>query len=727
MSARIKAVTLAMLAAGIGQAVADDADIQSMMEVIVVSASGAEQFVAEAPASITVITREELLREHITSLADALRGVQGININALDARDGKTGNQSISLRGLPRDYTLVLIDGVRQNPAATVAPNSFADSQSVFMPPIAAIERIEIIRGPMSTLYGADALGGVVNIITRKPTQQWTGSVSLSHTFQNHSEYGGKSLLEAYTSGALGDERLTGQFFTRLYERSASHLEIPGTTPSLTDNRTMGQNPVAADAQTFGSRFQFDANPQHQLSLAYYYNRQSYNNELGQMGRIRRDADGRLRDGYDTELGFKRDQWVAEYRALLDFGVWHTQYAYDAMETTGRTIAENAGYPDRIGSARGLKLNTQLLNSRLMIPVGDHNLTLGGQFLDPRFKDDLIGSTINSHRYSLYAQDEWQLAPSLALTYGVRYEKDQDIGSNTTPRAYLVWNLSDALILKGGYSQGYRIPMLEQKYDGVIGFGDGGSTPLFGNPNLKPETSDSFELSALYDNGQNFAWQATLFRTELSDLIERGTGANSGVDLNIGEARLQGLELATQFKLTPQLSLNANYSWIDSELTKSQLDTGSPAQSIASKVGDPFYTVPKQMLNLTLNYQLNEQWNLFASSETRSSSFRPRNFHEPMTGGSSQGAVAIGVRDSNEVLGDFKGYTLLNLGTSYQFTPQVTLTAMLYNALDKNFIDYQSYDICANGGCTELASGMSNRFNSIQERSRLHVSLRVDF
>lgn len=727
MKARLKAITLAVLTAGGGQVLADDADAQSMMEVIVVSASGAEQFVAEAPASITVLTREELQREQITSLADALRGVQGINVNALDARDGKTGNQSISLRGLPRDYTLVLIDGVRQNPAATVAPNSFSDSQSVFMPPIAAIERIEIIRGPMSTLYGADALGGVVNIITRKPGQEWTGSVNLSHTFQNHSEYGGKSLLEGYASGALGDERLTGQFFTRLYERSASHLEIPGTTLSLTDNRTMGQNPVAADAQTFGTRFQFDANSQHQLSLAYYHNRQSYNNDIGQMGRIRRDADGRLRDGYDTELGFKRDQWVAEYRALLDFGVWHTQYAYDAMETTGRTIAENAGYADRTGSARELKLSTQLLNSRLMIPVGDHTLTFGGQFLDPRFKDDLIGSTISSNRYSLYAQDEWQLTPSLAFTYGLRYESDQDIGSNTTPRAYLVWNLSDSLIIKGGYSQGYRIPMLEQKFDGVIGFGDGGSTPLFGNPDLKPETSDSYEISALYDNGHNLALQATLFRTELSDLIESGTGANSGVDLNVGEARLQGLELATQLQLTQQLSLNANYSWIDSELTKTQLDTHDPAQRIASKVADPFYSVPKQMLNVTLNYQVNDLWSLFAGSESRSSAFRPRNFHEPMTGGSSQGAVAIGNRDSNEVLGNFKGYTLMNLGTSYQFTPKVTLTAMLYNALDKDFIDYQSYDICANGGCTELATGQSNRYNSIQERSRLHVSLRVDF
>ncbi|TVQ68976.1 MAG: hypothetical protein EA372_12580 [Chromatiaceae bacterium] len=137
---------------------------------IAVTGAGFEQLITETPASISVITREELQRRQVSSLAEALEGIEGINARPLDARDGKTGNQSISLRGLPRDYTLILIDGVRQNPRGTVTPNSFDDVNSVFIPPVAAIERIEVIRGPMSTLYGSDAMGGVVNIITRRPS-----------------------------------------------------------------------------------------------------------------------------------------------------------------------------------------------------------------------------------------------------------------------------------------------------------------------------------------------------------------------------------------------------------------------------------------------------------------------------------------------------------------------------------------------------------------------------
>src|SRR5690554_2820833 len=79
------------------------------VEVMVITASGTEQSVDEAPASISVVSRHELLRNEVASLADALRGIQGVNVNTSDARDGKTGNQSVSLRGLPRDYTLVMI------------------------------------------------------------------------------------------------------------------------------------------------------------------------------------------------------------------------------------------------------------------------------------------------------------------------------------------------------------------------------------------------------------------------------------------------------------------------------------------------------------------------------------------------------------------------------------------------------------------------------------------
>ena len=157
------------------------------MEVIVVTASGFEQKLVDAPASVSVVTREDLQSKPFTSLADALRDIEGIDVGS---GQDKNGNISITMRGLPSDYTLVLIDGRRQSDIGDIGPNNFGNSQFMYMPPLEAIERIEVVRGPMSTLYGADAIGGVINIITRKELDTTHGSITLSSNLQQDSQYG---------------------------------------------------------------------------------------------------------------------------------------------------------------------------------------------------------------------------------------------------------------------------------------------------------------------------------------------------------------------------------------------------------------------------------------------------------------------------------------------------------------------------------------------------------
>jgi outer membrane receptor for ferrienterochelin and colicins len=215
---------------------------------------------------------KQLPERQITSIEDALRGIEGINVRPLDARDGKTGNQSISLRGLPREYTLILIDGVRQNPMGNITPNSFNDSQSVFIPAVAAIERIEVIRGPMSTLYGSDALGGVVNIVTRKPGTEWGGSATANRTFQTDSDFGDKSVLELYASGPVVADTLSLQLYGRFFDRQGSDIRIPGVSypRQVTDDTpTMGQNPVPAENYTLGGKLLFTPDAQNDLFLDF--------------------------------------------------------------------------------------------------------------------------------------------------------------------------------------------------------------------------------------------------------------------------------------------------------------------------------------------------------------------------------------------------------------------------------------------------------------------------
>lgn len=678
---------------------------------VVVTAGGFEQALVEAPASISVITREELERKQVRNLAEALSGIEGVNVNTLDARSNKTGNKVISLRGLPAEYTLVLIDGRRQNVPGTVAPNAFEDSATVFFPPIAAIERIEVIRGPMSTLYGADALGGVVNIITRKPGREWGGAASIAGTFQSDPEFGGATTAEAYGAGPLADERVSMQLYGRLFQRGDSRVTWEGQNQSLVDNRTMGQNPVGANAQTAGGRLVFSPDAAHDLTLGFDLTRQTYNNDRGQLGRIRRNSQGQLRDGYDTELGFERDQVYLAHTGRLDIGTLESSLTRNSTRTTGRTIPEAAVPPGdpRLGTARTLESETTVLDAKLVTGLGDHLVSVGVQYIDAELTDGIPDTTFSNSQWGVFIEDEWSVSERLALTGGVRYDKHDAFGGQFTPRIYAVWSATDTWTLKGGIGRGYRAPYLEQLHDGIVGYGNQGQDPLFGDPDLKPEISTNYEVSAHFHPGPDLTGHVTLFYTQLKDKIERPTAASgmTSTFANIGEARIQGVELAAAWRVAPRWRLSGNYTYTDSEVTSSIVQ--------GFDKGDPLFSVPEHMVNATLDWQATPSLNAFLQAEYRSSSHRPDSFHEPHLGGNAQGA--------KEALGDFKGYTLLNLGASYRLNRQVSVNGTLYNLLDKDFNDYRAYPLRNDPSVTAY----SNVYNNLLEPRRLWLSMNVEF
>lgn len=707
---------------------------------VVVTASGFEQAVIDAPASVTIITREQLESRRVSNLTEALQGIEGINVRPLDARDGKTGNQSVSLRGLPREYTLVLIDGVRQNPLGNITPNSFNDSQSAFIPPVAAIQRIEVIRGPMSTLYGSDALGGVVNIITRKPGQAWNAVASVARTFQSGSEFGDKTTAEAFAGGPVG-EALSLQAYGRYFDRQRSNIAIPGVALPRginADTPTMGQNPVAADNYVAGAKLSWAFGSRHRLGLAANVTEQEYDNEFGDVGALHRTGapSGSACNtrpfpnfcrGYQRALEFSRKQLTASYEGDFEVGTLYAAYTRDELETVGRTIPLNSGLQLAAeGSPRTLELTTDIVDLRFVMPLGQHTVVLGGQYLRPEMTDGLWGGASNQLRqYSLFVEDEWRLTDRFRLTGGVRYDDNDAFSGQFTPRLYGIYRASAEWTIKGGVAQGFRSPYLEQLTNGIIGFGNQGTVPLFGNPGLEPETSTNVEASATYAGAQLVA-TATVFNNTLTNLVEAGTGANTGRSLNIGEARIRGVEISAAWRASPDVTVGANYTYLDSEVTETQQDTGNPAQLIASRRGDPLVSVPAHMLNARVDWQATALLRTFVSVEYRSSAYRPRNFHEPQTGGSSQGAVAPGVRDSNVVLGDFKGFTQVDLGAAMRLGKHMTLTGVVYNLLNTDFKDYVSYSRCANAGCTAFATGFSNRFNNIFEPRRFYLAIGIE-
>ncbi|EGR2356071.1 ligand-gated channel protein, partial [Vibrio alginolyticus] len=188
------------------------------METVVVTASGYEQNVTEAPATISVLTREQLENRSYKDLTDALSDIPGVTVT------GGGDGQDISIRGMPAQYTAILVDGRKQSGRETQTNGSTFTEQD-WLPPLSAIERIEVVRGPMSTLYGSDALGGVINIITRKNYQEWHGSLRAETTLQENSKSGNSYQGQLYLAGPVIDGLLSTSLTGLYQERKEDEIE----------------------------------------------------------------------------------------------------------------------------------------------------------------------------------------------------------------------------------------------------------------------------------------------------------------------------------------------------------------------------------------------------------------------------------------------------------------------------------------------------------------------
>ena len=744
-------------------------DTDHVLDEVVVSAAGFEQKLTDAPASISVISAEELRQRPYTSLVDAVRELEGVDI---DETTDKTGQRSISLRGMGADYTLVLINGRRQNNHGNIYPNAFGGNQFNHIPPLDAIERIEVIRGPASTLYGADAMGGVINIITKKIGDEWRGSLTLGRTLQGDSDFGDDTTADFHVSGPLRQDMLGLSVRGSFYDKQASNPDFaPVQDPAGNwHTRTMGfgggaGRTVANTNKSLGLSLTLTPTSRQTLTLDLDTSRQEYDNSNSQLGTldsaatIWRASGGTVqpRVGYTREQKFSRESWALTHAGEWDFGHSQVSLSYVESSNDGRSLPFSPSERERLqelwdGSGayagqseaerraeaertflprprRTLESRQYTLDAKLDIPLrdlaGDHMLVVGGQYIDGELKDGVFGlergraAGIQEHKmYSLFIEDNWMPTDRLTLTGGLRHDDHDIFGSHVSPRLYAVYTLTPAWTLKGGVSTGYKTPLTTDLYDGITGFGNQGVTPIIGNPGLKPEESVNSEIALYWNHPERHSFNVTLFKNRFKNKIQTGASVPSCTVTggarpcaNLGDYAALDYTAATQKVNVARADITgaeiaARFQVLPKVGLRANYTFTDSEQKTGEYAGQPLTNTARHMLNLTADWQATPDLNTYLTMEYRSRRYR-----------------------GNDTTIDehlyYKGYTQLHLGANYAINDTFTLTARINNLLDRDFTRYRTvFTPDGNGGYTPT---YVDSYNNKDRARSFWVSLNARF
>lgn len=635
------------------------------LDQIVVTATGFEQNVKDAPASITVVPREELQKGVFHNLTDALASVQGVAVT------GIANEQDILIRGLPGAYTLILVDGKRQS-TRDARTNGNAGFEQSFVPPASAIERIEVVRGPMSSLYGSDAMGGVINIITRKVDDEWHGEVTLDGTMQTKSRYGNSGQASFYVSGPLVPDVVGLQAWGRGLKRN--------------EDKALAGTQEQRDGDLSG-KLTITPNEDHDIILE------------GGVSRLRREATAGktvAATGLDTYNYNDRKHW-----SLSHTGRWGpTTSEFSIAQEWGERTNYNWNKTSNafVENLRSPQIRNTVLDGKFTTPFelyGDHTLVTGGQYTDAQLTDQNPGrrtgldETFGIRQWALFAEDEWWLTPDFSLTGGLRMDDHEIYGSHFSPRAYAVWHATNQITLKGGISTGFKAPEIRTIAPGYAyttggancTYGPNGTCGvIIGDPNLKPEKSTSYELAALWDNQEGLQFGATYFYTDFKDKISNQlvTDANGNpvrwsedpnyrlwYSYNIDNAVLQGVELTANWEATSDLRIRASYTYTNSRQKGGTYD------------GLPLTRTPEHMANIRADWM---------TPVEGLSAWSAANYHgSEINAGTRIGTNGTPVYDNKGVVvaRKYGAYMTFDIGTSYEFSDNVTFNAALYNLFDK--------------------------------------------
>ena len=374
---------------------------QHTLQAVTVTATMTEQEARTAPASVTVVTEEELAQRNAANLLDAVRGTPGVTFQGRQVG----GRKTLALRGMEGKHTLTLIDGRRISASDDVIGHS--DYQYGWLP-MAAVERVEIIRGPLSALYGSEALGGVINLITKKPKDRWMASIGLSGATGLDSDTAADALrTSVYAAGPLGEQFNLAINAEKSYQGSTvlpedrAQSEIEGNrTRSL--GLTASWQPVAGHEVEFGVQDGLEKRDSDDINRTptYYHNR------------------------YELDRTQKHASWNADWG-----NGWRSQLRAYRSDISIRNFRNNG-----VAATRPQDMRDSVVDGHASTRWGSHQITVGGEWR----KEELVNAGLKNgqdeatHK-ALFVQDEFALGQNLMATLGLRGDHHEIFGSEVSP------------------------------------------------------------------------------------------------------------------------------------------------------------------------------------------------------------------------------------------------------------------------------------------------------
>ncbi len=647
---------------------------------------------------VSIITEEDLNKLPVTNdISEYVRRMPGVNLTGNSATGQRGNNRQIDIRGMGPENTLILIDGKPVNSRNSVRygwrgeRDTRGDSNWV---PVNAIESIEVLRGPAAARYGSGAMGGVVNIKTKKVSNELHGSIETYTNQPENSKEGDTNRVSVNLSGPIIQDVLSYRIYGN-YNKTDN--DAPDINPVVGSNGYRAAGREGVENKDINARLAWKMTDHQHLLFDIGSGRQG---NLYAGDSQNSNLDPTTNDILSQLFGKETNTLYRDNYALTHEGEWswgdskliaqfdRTKNKRLPEGTAGASEGRINSLEDRVTST----LDTLRFNGEVTVPLElyvPQNLTIGAEWVEDDFSDQentkqgdgsygenlTTGdrSKMKSRIASGYLENNMKITDATDMVVGIRFDDHNRSGSNWSPSLNLSHKLGDYFTLKGGIAKAYKAPNLYQNAEGYLLGTRGNGCPiglsqcvLQGNANLKPETSINKEIGFEFQKdivNASLAW----FRNDYEDKITSGDEVTQQVVIgdttynvlqwtNIPKALIQGLE--------GSISLD----WGDVTWTN---NFTYMTDSVNKKTGNPLSVVPNYTINSIFNYDITDAWDV-NFIYTQYGRQKPRQYKETSLE-DKQGIITESV----------KSYGLAGINTGYKFNNNFSGRIGISNLFDE--------------------------------------------